>query len=136
MTLDLHVRIDVAQDGDHPWCARLMASSEPWVTLGRQEAHCAAALRRQGSELLVAWRGTERVGFILLAPAGLAGSPYVASVAVAPEARGRGVGARLLRAAEERVPGARDIFLCVSDFNRRARALYRAARIPAGRRAR
>ena len=45
-------------------------------------------------------------------------------MAVAPEARGRGVGERLLRAAEERVPGARDILFCVSDFNRRARALY------------
>jgi hypothetical protein len=33
MTRELHLRIDVAQDGRHPWCARLMASSEPWVTL-------------------------------------------------------------------------------------------------------
>jgi len=101
-----------------------MASSEPWITLRRDEAACAAALRRPGSELLIARHGADPLGFILLAPAGVAGSPYVACIAVAPEARGHGVGALMLRVAEERVPGARNIFLCVSDFNTRARQLY------------
>jgi ribosomal protein S18 acetylase RimI-like enzyme len=124
MTGDARIRIEAGQQDDHPWCARLMASSDPWITLGRDEASCASILRRPGSELLVARRGPERVGFLLLAPAGLAGSPYVAAIAVAPEARGHGIGTLMLRAAEERVPGARSVFLCVSDFNTGARLLY------------
>lgn len=63
-------------------------------------------------------------GFVLLHPTGLAGSPYIASIAVAEEARSQGLGAELLRAAESRFPDARHIFLCVSSFNRRARQLY------------
>jgi [ribosomal protein S18]-alanine N-acetyltransferase len=43
---------------------------------------------------------------------------------VAAEARGLGVGQQLLGFAERRYSSARHIFLCVSDFNTRARALY------------
>ncbi len=50
----------------------------------------------------------------------------IANVAVAPEARGRGVGARLLDAAlaEGRARGAATIFLEVRDSNQPARQLY------------
>jgi ribosomal protein S18 acetylase RimI-like enzyme len=54
----------------------------------------------------------------------VAGSPYVASVAVAPEARGRGAGTALMEFAERRWPEARHLFLCVSSFNAGARRLY------------
>ena len=46
-------------------------------------------LGRPGTELFVALEQERMAGFILLAPYGLAGSPYVASIAVAAEARGR-----------------------------------------------
>lgn len=39
-------------------------------------------------------------------------------------ARGRGVGSALLSAFERTYPTARHVFLCVSSFNARARALY------------
>lgn len=50
----------------------------------------------------------------------------IANLAVAPEARGRGVGARLLDKAlvEGRARGAAAIFLEVRDSNRAARQLY------------
>jgi ribosomal protein S18 acetylase RimI-like enzyme len=55
----------------------------------------------------------------------VAGSPYLASIAVDPGARGRGVGSALLAFVEQRFrPAHRHLFLCVSSFNDRARRLY------------
>ena len=60
-----------------------MALNEPSITLGRDLAERRSALLRPGTELFGA-RGSElRAGFILVAPYGLAGSPYSASIAVA-----------------------------------------------------
>lgn len=106
------------------WCARLMATSEPWITLGRgYEALLPAALDPD-YVVLVARRNGAPCGFVRIHPRGVAGSPYVASVAVAESERGRGVGTALLDATEARYPKARYVFLCVSSFNVRARALY------------
>jgi len=113
-----------AEDRDHDWCARLMAGSEPWITLRRDLDGCYAALRRPGSELFVARERGGPAGFILIHPYGCAGSPYIASVAVAEGARGRSIGTQLVAFAERRMAGRRFIFLCVSSFNRRAQELY------------
>jgi len=119
------IRIEPAQNADLEWCARLMAGSEPWITLGRNLEGCRRVLGWSGNELFVAWKGADRQGFILLHPYGLAGSPYIASVAVDESARGCGVGSQLVAFAEKRYAGRRHIFLCVSSFNHRAQALYR-----------
>ena len=110
---------------DSEWCAQLMASTEPWITLRRNPDGCREALARPGTELFVARENTLPVGFVLLAPYGMAGSPYIASIAVAAEARGRGVGSQLLRFAEERFAGRTHLFLLVSSFNSGAQQLYR-----------
>ena len=52
------------------------------------------------------------------------GAPYIATLLVAEEHRNRGVGSQLLRHAEHVFSGQRQIFLCVSAANERARALY------------
>jgi ribosomal protein S18 acetylase RimI-like enzyme len=102
-----------------------MAASEPWMTLRRDRGDCLAALTRPGSELFVAInRDDERVGFILVAPYGLAGSPYIAAIAVAETARDRGIGSQLLRFAETRFVARKHLFLLVSSFNSRAQQLY------------
>ncbi len=116
--------IGPATEPEREWCARLMASSDPWVTLGRKFEDCLARCRRSEYALLVARRADRTCGFVLLHPAGVAGSPYVASIATAAEVRGSGVGSALLRYAERFYPEARHIFLCVSSFNTRARQLY------------
>ncbi len=118
------ISVLAASEPDYQWCAQLMAATDPWITLGRDQQSCAVALRRPGSELFLARRGDLPLGFILLRANGVAGSPYIAAIAVAAEARGRGVGTHLLIFAEQRFPDARNLFLCVSDFNDRARALY------------
>jgi ribosomal-protein-alanine N-acetyltransferase len=106
------------------WSARLMASSEPWITLGRSLEACRAYALDPAYVTLVARRRGAPLGFVRIHPRGLAGSPYIASIAVVAEARGEGVGTALLDEAERRYPKTRYIFLCVSSFNPRARALY------------
>jgi ribosomal protein S18 acetylase RimI-like enzyme len=119
------VTITRAEEPDFEWCAQLMGRSEPWITLRRALEQCRAALHRPGDELFVARESGQPVGFILIRPLGFAGSPYIASVAVAESARGKGIGAQLLAFAERHFAGSRFIFLLVSSFNRRAQALYR-----------
>jgi ribosomal-protein-alanine N-acetyltransferase len=119
------ITIEPAQDPDLEYCVQLMASTEPWITLGRTEEASRTILRRAGSEVYIAREGGRRVGFILLHPYGLAGSPYISSVAVEEDARGRGIGSQLLAFAESHFAGRRHLFLCVSSFNLRAQDLYR-----------
>jgi ribosomal protein S18 acetylase RimI-like enzyme len=119
------IHIAAAAPDDYEWGARLMVSTEPWITFKRDLAGCHDTLLRPGTELFVAWQKEIRVGFILVAPYGLGGAPYVACLAVAAEARGQGVGSRLLRFAEERFADRAHIFLLVSSFNHRAQHLYR-----------
>ena len=118
------VQIAAARAHDYDWCAQLMSSSEPWITLRRDLDGCRSALRRPGTELFVARSQGARAGFILLAPYGMAGSPYIASFAVAAEARGHGIGSALLRFAEERFIGRAHLFLLVSSFNQFACEFY------------
>lgn len=125
--MEIPVHIAAAEPDDYGWCAGVMASSEPWITLGRDLASCARVLARPGTELFIARRAEngQRAGFILLAPYGLGGSPYIATFAVVAEARGCGVGSQLLRFAERRFAGRKHLFLLVSSFNQRAQELYR-----------
>ena len=124
--IDIQICVTAAALDDIEWCAALMASSEPWITLRRDLDSCRDALNRPGTELLVARnRENDRpVGFLLLAPYGLAGSPYIASIAVAAEMRGQGIGSELLQFAERHFAGRAHLFLLVSSFNQKAQQLY------------
>ena len=116
--------IEPAQPSDKEWSARLMASTDPWITLGRTYDLCLARVNRAGSSLFVARRDGQLAGFLLMDQYGVAGSPYVASVACTAETRGQGIGSAMLDFAESLYPQARFIFLCVSSFNTEARRLY------------
>ena len=118
------IAIDLATGADREWSAGLMASSEPWLTLGRDFAACLARCRAPEFVVLMARRAGTPCGFLLLHPTGVAGSPYIASIATSAAVRGQGAGSALLAAAERWLPEARHIFLCVSSFNTRARELY------------
>jgi ribosomal protein S18 acetylase RimI-like enzyme len=121
----LHIAPGLPDDTE--WCARLMASNEPWITLKRNLEGCRATLARAGTELFVARDSdaSPALGFILLAQYGFAGSPYVASIGVASDGRSRGVGAQLLAFAEQRYRDRSHLFLLVSSFNQRAQQFYR-----------
>ena len=127
--MEIPVHIARAERADCEWCANLMASNEPWITLQRGLDACRAIVIRPGSDLFIARdKDSTSLGFMLLASHGLAGSPYISSIAVAPEARSRGVGAQLLSFAEERYKDRGHLFLLVSSFNHRAQQFYRRHR--------
>ncbi len=111
-------------EADREWAAQLMAASDPWITLRRALAQCRTACHRPDLTLVVARQAGERCGFALVHPRGVAGSPYLASIAVHPSWRSQGVGAALLTECERRAAPARHFFLCVSSFNPRAKAFY------------
>ncbi len=122
--LDLHIRN--ATDDDRLWAATLMASSDPWRTLGRDLGACVAVVAEAPeTELFIASAEHGPLGFVLMRARGLAGSPYIVSIAVRPEARGQRVGEQLMEFVERRVaPPARHLFLCVSSFNTSAQRFY------------
>jgi [ribosomal protein S18]-alanine N-acetyltransferase len=116
--------IEPALPGEFVWSARLMASNDPWKRLGRTFDTSLGRLYRAGSTLYIARLGGEPAGFLLLDTYGVAGSPYIASVATAEGMRGKGIGSAMVDFAERLFPHARYIFLCVSSFNPDARRLY------------
>lgn len=113
-----------AQPDDFEWAAQLMAASEPWITLQRDIDGARLAVRRPGTQLFIARRSQGAAGFLLLADYGFAGAPYVASIGVAPEVRGTGIGSQLLHWVEKRYYSRGNVFLLVSSFNTRAQQLY------------
>jgi ribosomal-protein-alanine N-acetyltransferase len=106
-------------------CAEIMATSEPWLTLGRTLERSLAILRdRDVQEIYVAEQDGSVVGFVILIMKG-AFVGYVRTVAVHSDWRSRGLGRRLIAFAEERIfRESPNVFLCVSSFNGRARSLY------------
>jgi [ribosomal protein S18]-alanine N-acetyltransferase len=119
------LKISLAKEEERDWCAALMASTDPWITLGRGIEDCRKRCHDPEFLLFVAHEGDQPLGFILLQRRGVAGSPYIASIATAAECRGKGIGRLLLQFAEDYFrPDFKHIFLCVSSFNSRARELY------------
>jgi len=119
------VTIRRATGDDARWAAGVMAASDPWLTLGRGFDACLAACTSALDVLEIAESGGERCGLVLVRPAGVAGAPYIVSIAVAPGFRSGGIGAALLEHVESTYRGrAHHLFLCVSSFNPRARRFY------------
>lgn len=108
-------------------CARLMASSEPWRTLGRDYETSLRTVTDPVKEVYALYVGAETgaiAGFLILNMTG-AFVGYIQTVCVAPEWRGRGLGAILIRFAEERIfRETPNVFMCVSSFNTDAQRLY------------
>ena len=119
------VTIRKAMGDDARWAAGVLAGSDPWLTLGRGFDACLAACTSSLDVLEIAESVGERCGLVLVRPAGVAGAPYIVSIAVAPAFRSRGIGAALLEHVERTYRGrSRHLFLCVSSFNLRARRFY------------
>ncbi len=105
-------------------CAKLMASSEPWITLKRGFEDCRSSLDGDFREVYVAKQNEEIIGLIVLQMKG-SFSGYLQSICISPEMRRVGLGKKLIQFAEERVFSASpNLFLCVSDFNLDAIKLY------------
>ncbi len=105
-------------------CARMMAASDPWRTLGRGVDACARSLSDPSRERWVARDGEGIAGFLILNMSG-AFVGYIQAIFAAERARGTGVGTALLAFAEERIfRVSPNVFLCVTSFNEGAKRLY------------
>jgi ribosomal protein S18 acetylase RimI-like enzyme len=114
----------LAGDDEAHACAAMMASTSPWLTLGRTFDDCLGSLTDPAREVWVARSGGAARGVLILIMRG-AFVGYIQTVCVDAAARGSGLGTRLVRFAEERIfREYPNVFLCVSSFNTRAKALY------------
>jgi ribosomal protein S18 acetylase RimI-like enzyme len=114
----------LSTEADAEICARLMAQSEPWVTLRRSYDAALTIIRDPTREVYVARDGDGVAGFLILCLIG-AFVGYIQTVAVQPNRRGQGVGTQLIAFAEQRIfQEFPNTFMCVSSFNHEARRLY------------
>ena len=108
------------------WAARLLSESEPWITLGVGFEKTLQNCSDEELLLYIAHCGEMPCGLIIIDPRGVAGSPYIKSIAVTESFRNKGIGAILIDFAENSFRStSRYIFLCVSSFNTRARSFYK-----------
>lgn len=106
-------------------CAKMMANSEPWITLGRGYESLLNTLTASAKEVYIGWAQKEIVGCITLIMQG-ACVGYIQTVYVSPSWRGKGVGSALIAYAEERIFTEKpNVFICVSSFNEGARRWYK-----------
>jgi [ribosomal protein S18]-alanine N-acetyltransferase len=105
-------------------CAQMMAATDPWITLGRDYDGCLRLLTNPAKEVTVAERNGAIDGFVVLDMNGpFAG--YIQTLCVRPAAQGQGLGRALIAWAEKRIHRVSpNVYMCVSSFNQRARALY------------
>jgi len=110
-------------------CAELMASSDPWRSLGRTLEQSYRIVRDPAREVYVALEPSASseprvAGFIVLIMQG-AFVGYIQSVVVRDDCRGRGLGTALIALAERRIlRDTPNVFICASSFNAPARRLY------------
>lgn len=122
---EMSIHFRDATPSEREWAATVMASSDPWLRLGRTIEACRAVLGNPRVEVTVAVSDGTPSGFAIVDRQGFAGAPYLKIIAVDGKGRGSGVGSALLERIEETYGRpARNLFLCVSSFNTRAQALY------------
>lgn len=114
----------IASAAEEERCAAMMATSDPWITYGRAYDACLNTVRQTNQEVYVAMEHDEVRGFVMLMMQGaLVG--YIRVLCVDPDSRSNGLGTQLVAFAEERIlRETPNVFLFVSEFNTRARALY------------
>ena len=89
-------------------CARIMSTSEPWVTLGRDFDASLAIITASDHEAYVVLDDEEVAGFVVLCMHGaLVG--YLKSIVVRADWRSRGLGRQLMAFAEDRIVLAEDV---------------------------
>lgn len=115
----------LADPSEAEGCARMMAGTDPWLTLGRRPDACLQIVRDQSKEVYVAWLDGAVAGFLIINMAGPF-TGYIQTACVDSGYRGRGIGSRLIRWSEWRIfRDSPNVFMCVSSFNGDALRLYR-----------
>ena len=120
---DLHVE-PLGDSHDVHECARMMASSEPWITLRRTAAALVPVISDPVKQVHLVRDADGIAAFVILDLRGLTNG-YVQTICVRADRRGGGLGAALLGWSEIHVhTQSPNMFLCVSSFNAGAQKFY------------
>ena len=115
----------LSSPADMRTAARLMAASDPWLSLGLSYPHCLKTLKLPFRETYAARAGTRIAGLVTITMYGTF-KGYIQSLFVAGDFRGGGIGAELMDYAEKFIfARSPNVFLCVSSFNKGAIRFYR-----------
>jgi ribosomal protein S18 acetylase RimI-like enzyme len=105
-------------------CAKMMAKTDPWITLQMNYEQCIKAFEGNWREIYVLEYEAQIAGFVIIQPYGTF-KGYIQTLCVSETFRGKGFGTKLLQFCEERILKiSPNIFICVSSFNTRAIKLY------------
>jgi [ribosomal protein S18]-alanine N-acetyltransferase len=115
----------MTEEVDIQAAAKLMASNEPWLTLGRTYEKSLAIIRNPLAETYVAKVDDVVMGLAVIQLKGaLVG--YIQTLLIAEEYRGHTLGNQLITFLENRIyQVSPNVFMCVSDFNTDAQRLYK-----------
>jgi len=114
----------LADAADVRECARMMASSEPWITLQRTADAMVPVIGDPVKEVHLVRDADGIAAFIILDLRGLTNG-YVQTICVRDDRRGGGLGAALLGWSEIHIQKqSPNVFLCVSSFNSGAQKFY------------
>jgi [ribosomal protein S18]-alanine N-acetyltransferase len=106
------------------FCATLMSSSEPWITLKRTKEDVLKILLDSEIDIHTIRLNQELIGFALLKMTG-AFKGYIQSIVIDSDYRGKGYGEKFMTYLEQYIfklyP---NVFICASSFNPRAQKLY------------
>ncbi len=106
-------------------CDEIAGHSDPWKSLNENIDFPTFISRKQA---YVCFMDGKAAGFIIFTPEPVfARGGYLRAIGVALSLRRRGIGKRLMTFAEKTtVHHSPNFYLCVSSFNRRAQAFYKA----------
>ena len=109
---------------DFAACARMMAATDPWITLAMGYAQCLKAFEGSFKEVFVLKKEKEIIGFVILQTQGTF-KGYIQTICIHAAHRGLEYGSQILQFCQERIlQYSPNIFICVSTFNHGAIQLY------------
>ncbi|HZY39289.1 MAG TPA: GNAT family N-acetyltransferase [Mucilaginibacter sp.] len=125
MLLDNQVEVKLTNDPhDFAICARMMAATDPWITLGMDYEYCLKAFEGSFKEVFILKKESAIIGFVVIQTQGTF-KGYIQTICLGKASRGAGYGTKLLRFCEQRIlKYSPNIFICVSSFNKKAAELY------------
>jgi [ribosomal protein S18]-alanine N-acetyltransferase len=115
----------MTEEADIQAAAKLMASNDPWVTLGRTYEKCLSVIRNPLAEVYVAKVDDVVMGLAVIQLKGaLVG--YIQTLLIVEQYRGHTLGNQMITFLENRIyEVSPNVFMCVSDFNTDAQRLYK-----------
>ena len=117
--------IDRSTPAEAESAARIMCSTEPFITLGLRFEQTIVAVNNPRAEVFVAVAAGQVVGVVILFMNAPLIRGYIGTLAIDPAWRNKGLGTRMMGVAEDRIAReSPNVFLCVSSFNPDAKRFY------------